>query len=141
MKKYWAPLTKGYVRGLVKIKMAVIAKGENHVHPIRDCKLTQNERNNLTKLRFNAMIAKSGKKGYWLLTRRGSQFLRGKISVPREVLTWRNQVVDYSPLRVFVKDVLANSEIPEWPESFAFELAQPEGILAGTREVQLELFG
>lgn len=141
MKQYWTLLAPGYVRALVKIKAAVIKKGQNLVHPVHDCGLNQNERNNLTKLRFHGMIAKATEKGLWLLTRRGSRFLLGEISVPKRVLSWRNRVIGYDTERVFVKDVICCSEVPAWPERFDFELADPEGDLVGTKEVQLELFG
>lgn len=138
MKKHWHSLTLGLVGALVKIKTAVITKNENRVHPVRDVELTNNERNNLSKLRYHALIAKSGR-GYWLLTRRGSEFLKGKVAIPKRVLTWRNKVVDYDLERVYVKDIF-KADLPHWEESHVFELANPEGELAGTREVQLELF-
>lgn len=139
MKKHWHSLTLGLVGALVKIKTAVISKNENFIHPVRDVELTNNERNNLSKLRYHALIAKSDTRGFWLLTHRGSQFLLGKIPVPKRVLTWRNKVVDYDPERVYVKDIF-KADLPEWEEHHAFELATPEMDLAGTREIQRDLF-
>lgn len=139
MKKHWHSLTKGLVGALVKIKTAVIEKNENAIHPVHDVALTNNERNNLSKLRYHALIAKSDTRGVWLLTHRGSQFLLGKISIPKRVLTWRNKVVDYDPEKVFVKDVF-KADLPVWEESHAFELARPESDLAGSQDIQRDLF-
>lgn len=139
MKKYWHALTPGLVGALVKFKKTVIAKGENNLRPRIDACFTAVEWSNLTKLRFHAMIAKAGVRGTWLLTRRGSLFLRGELAVPRRVLTWRNKVVGYDDVKVNVGDVFTG-DLPVWEEHHAFEYAAPEGALAGTPEVQLELF-
>lgn len=140
MKKYWHSATPGLVFALIKVKKAVIAKGENKIHPRFDAHFTANEWSNLTKLRFHALIAKSESRGYWLLTHRGSQFLLGNLAIPKRVLTWRNKVVDYDPEKVFVKDVVSDSELPIWEEHHAFELARPESDLAGTPEIKRDLF-
>jgi hypothetical protein len=139
LKKHWHSLTKGLVRALIKIKTAVIMKGENKVHPRFDANFTANEWSNLSKLRFHALIAKSDERGYWLLTHRGSQFLLGKMEIPKRVLTWRNKVVDYDPEKVFVKDVVSDSDLPVWEEHHEYELAKPDD-LAGSPKIKRDLF-
>jgi hypothetical protein len=59
-------LTPGLVSGLIKAVQAVHAKHENLFHLQGDLRLTHNEYANFQKLRFHALVAKSGKPGWWL---------------------------------------------------------------------------
>ena len=115
MKMYWHRLSPGMVSALVKVKRAVLAKGENRIHTDKDMRgdmaLTRLEWSNLTKLRFHGLVAKyrsegGHDRGYWLLTRRGNQFLLGKAQIPHKVQTFRNKITAYSPLYVTISDVL-----------------------------------
>lgn len=74
-------------------------------------KLEPHEWNNWTKLRFHALVAKVKEDGvhdtgYWLLTRRGGEFLNGKTEIPKKVWTYRNKVVGHSEETVYIKDVI-----------------------------------
>ncbi len=118
MAEYWHALTPGIVSALVKLAAAVHVYGRNQIHIHDEMKggnvpprirLTDHEWNNFTRLRFHALAAKCGedgkrKSGYWLLTRRGGQFLRGEIAVPLKVRTFRNKVVGHSDAVVRVGD-------------------------------------
>lgn len=118
LKKYWHKLTPILVHALVKFKQAVIDKGENHIHLLNDLKgkpyeLTRHEWNNFTKLRFHGLAVKSEQSGYWLLTKRGNQFLLGNLEVPSEVLTFRNRVEAKSERLVKVGDVIGTNPYVE----------------------------
>lgn len=119
---YWHPVTKGLVQALIKVRRAVIAKGDYSIHTSRDMngtpyELTKMEYSNFTKLRYHGLVAKddSKGKGYWILTRRGAKFLKGEISIPEKVKTLNNEVLDRSLGRVNVKDVLAG-DVLMWVE-------------------------
>lgn len=96
--KSWHRLTPGLTRALIKFKRAVVAKGENSVHTRRDMdgtenELTKGEYANWTKLRFLGLVAHADDagRGYWLLTRRGNDYLTGG-SVPNRAQTMNNEV-------------------------------------------------
>lgn len=113
---YWHRLSPGVVTALVKFKHAVIAKGENSVHLLKDMdgtdnELTRHEWNNFTKLRFHGLAVrdKQAGAGYWLLTSRGNKFLRGELSVSLKVKTLNNHVIDHDELMVSVSDVMGST--------------------------------
>lgn len=116
MQSYWHRLTPGIVKALVKMRAGIAKSGVNHINPAKDLdgtdlELTKNERGNLSKLRFHALIAKYSEnhkrqQGEWLITRRGFAFLRGEESVPRRVKTYRNRVVDHDEVLVTIADIL-----------------------------------
>ena len=115
MKMYWHTITPLLITTLQKFKSGVLAKGENKIHLIKDLDgrntLTKNEYNNFQKLRFHGLVVKYKKDhthlgGYWLLSKRGSQFLRNEITIPKRVLTFRNKVVDHSTEHVNYRDVM-----------------------------------
>lgn len=126
MKQYWHKVTPGIVSALGKFRMAVINKGENRIHLIQDMKgksfeLAPYEWKNWTKVRFNGLVAKYRQngvweRGYWLLTKRGNDFLTGKIDIPDRVLTFRNQVIDHGSERVSVHDVVHQLDLPYFEE-------------------------
>lgn len=110
LKKYWHRLTPGLVKTLVKFYQGVCNKSENKLTK-DDLELTHSEYGNFQKLRFHALIAKVKVDGHWdrrtwLLTRRGADFLKGRIEVPHRVQTFRNEVIGHDPRTVFVKDVI-----------------------------------
>ena len=128
LKKYWHKLTPTLVHSLIKFKAAVVEKGENHVHLLEDMKspatkLTPHEWNNFTKLRFHGLAVKSKQSGYWLLTRRGNQFLHGQIVVPDKVLTFRNRVEGRSGTLVGIKEVIGSEPYVETLLDTAYEYA------------------
>jgi len=140
MKKYWYKITPGLIVMLRKFYKNVIQKGENKLIR-KDLDLSNNEYINFTKLRFHALIAKykqggQRKEGIWLVTKRAAQFLHGKISIPRRVLTFRNKVVGYSRERVNIKDVMKS--VPYLETDFNYEVTTynlfPEEVKNENRE-------
>lgn len=128
MKLHWHKLNRGLVNVLVKFRKQVLAKGKNEVQ-ISELNLTTTEFCNLQKLRYHAMIAKcrdaNGNRmgGYWLLTKRGNQFVKGLIEVPEKVGTFRNKIRKKSTNLVTIGKVLSNDEMPYWDsiETMDFE--------------------
>jgi len=98
MKEYWHNLTPGLVNCLIKAIKAVKKSNRNVFH-WQELGLTTVEANNLQKLRYFGLIAHATKdehnSGYWLITARGGQFLRGELAVPCRVKTFRNRVIDH----------------------------------------------
>lgn len=124
LKQYWHSLTPGLVNILVKCIRAVKKKGVNSFHWQDDLGLIKNEGHNFYKLRFHALIAhadvKNKKSGYWLITDRGGQFLRGEIFVPKKVLTYRNRVIGHHQKQIHIKALIGQTG---WFENeFDFEI-------------------
>lgn len=110
---YWHPITSGLVNALVKFRRAVIAKGDNSVHTRKDMDGTPNELEkseyaNWTMLRYHGLVAKDkgAGRGYWLLTHRGAEFLKGNLAVPARVKVLNNHIVDRDQQYVSIRDVL-----------------------------------
>lgn len=129
LKQYWHTITPGMINGLIKFKRAVVERGENKIHLLEDMtgknKLSRHEWNNWTRLRFHALVAKhktdgEHDAGYWLLTRRGSEFLLGEAEIPQKVKTFRNRVIGYSEEKVKIKDVVG--KMPYFEKKFDFDL-------------------
>ncbi len=100
-------LTTGLVRILINIHRTVQEKGRNDIHVNREVPevcgpQSYHQLSNITKLRFHGLIAKmkdddgNHKKGHWLITKRGGEFLRGEIDLPEIVETQKNRVVGHS---------------------------------------------
>lgn len=126
MKQYWHRLTPLLVSVLIKFRNAVSDKGVNEIHVPKELPLSTTEYNNFQKLRFHGLVAKvriSGvhKSGYWLLTHRGSEFLKGTIEIPAKVLTFRNEVIDRSERLVGVKGVLGSAPFLETIETIEYK--------------------
>jgi hypothetical protein len=121
LKQFWHTLTPGLVSILVKAIEFVHACNRNEFHLQNDLHLTVNEFCNLTKLRFHGLVAKvKGKPGYWLITSRGGQFLRGEIRVPLKVLTFRNHVQEHSEELIHIDEL--KGRIPVFEKEFAYEV-------------------
>lgn len=116
LNKYWHRLTPVLVNALVKTMQCVQSKGENLVHK-QDLNLTHGEYGNYQKLRFHGLIAKhkdeDGAFDGWVLTKRGGKFLKGQMTVPLKVQTFRNQVVGHSEETVSVRDVIGMTPFVE----------------------------
>jgi hypothetical protein len=56
--------------------------------------LTKDEWSN-TKLRYHGLAAECDRRGYWLLTKRDSDFLTGEVSTPETVITFANHVAGH----------------------------------------------
>jgi len=96
---YLLGIDRGTVDTLKAIATAIRKKGVNMIHPRKEMELsrkeldyrtmvveghlTSNQVGNLSKARFHGLIASvDGKPGYYCLTTKGAQFLKGR-SVPR----------------------------------------------------------
>lgn len=141
MKAYWHVLTPGLVGNLVKMVRRVKEKGINEVQIVRELQLTHTQYNNFQKLRYHALIAKvkdpagAHKSGFWLLTDRAGQFLRGELSVPRRVQTFRNKVLAHDPATVHIRQLRHQLN---WFES-EIDFAIYEGKLHYAQQKQLQL--
>lgn len=120
MKMFWHTLTPGLVSILIQCVEWVRNNNKNEFHLQNDLRLTVNQFSNFTKLRFHGLVAKvDGKPGYWLITSRGGQFLRGEVAVPMKVLTFRNRVQRRSEELIHIKDL--RNKIPYFETEFAWE--------------------
>lgn len=114
-KIYWHPITPGLVNALIKFRRAVITKDQNSVHLLKDMdgtpnELTRHEWNNFTKLRFHGLAVRDEKAGagYWLLTRRGNDFLHGKLAIPAKVMTIDNKVEGHDDIVRTIDEVMGH---------------------------------
>ena len=113
-------LTPGLVSVLIKCIQFVHAQGKNEFHLQDDLHLSVNAFSNFTKLRFHGLVAKvDGKRGCWLITARGGQFLRGEIAVPASVKTFRNKVLEHSTDLIHINEL--KGKIPEFQKEYAYE--------------------
>lgn len=128
-------LSKGLINSLIKFKKAVIKNQKNLVHLQDEVSLTKNEYNNFQKLRYHGLVAKcldSDTKerlsGYWLLTKRGNEFIKDAISLPHTVYTFRNKIVDKHPEKIKMSDVLKQVDMPYWDQDFICDYADIHDI-------------
>lgn len=120
LKAFWHTLNPGLVSILIKAIQFVHARNKNEFHLQNDLHLSVNEFSNFTKLRFHGLMAKvDGKPGYWLITKRGGQFLRGEITVPLRVQTFRNQVKAHSPGVIHIDEL--RGQVPYFEKEYAYE--------------------
>ena len=132
LKEYWHSLTPGLIKTLFKFVKAVKEKGVNEIHLQTEVELTKSEYNNFQKLRFHALVAKvkredqTHKTGYWLITARGGQFLRGEIEIPYSVRTFRNRIVGYSDRQISIKEF--RNKLLWFETDFDFEIFEGDVI-------------
>lgn len=139
MKAFWHTLNPGLVSVLIKCIEFVHNHDKNEFHLQNDLHLSVNEFSNFTKLRFHALVAKvEGKPGYWLITARGGQFLRGEIAVPLRVKTFRNKVLEHSKEMIHILQL--KGKIPYFEQQYAYEYQRPKNVPAESNAGQQELF-
>lgn len=136
LRKYWKPITPGLVDILIKFRSAVVSNNRNRIHLLEDMSLNNVEYTNFQKLRYHGLVAKYKEKneqgelvwqrGYWLLTRRGVQFLRNEIAIPHKVQTLRNRVVDHDARLVTVSDVIGSVPYNETIDDLEWDRATKE---------------
>ena len=135
-------LNSGLVGILIKFRRAVVAKGENSIHLQREMtgvnELSRTEYCVPQQLRYFGLIAhvtEDGvrKRGYWLLTKRGRQFLDGEVSVPQMVRILNNHIHERGAVYVTVTEAFGTKpvwdDIDFWQagrERVAFDMAQAE---------------
>lgn len=143
LKKYWHRLTPGLVKTLAIIYSTVCSKSENKISK-DELDLTHSEYGNLQKLRFHALIAKYKKdgvwrRGDWLITKRGADFLKGYCEIPYRVQTFRNKVVAHDAKKVGISDVMKSDKYFEGYDDFRNQLefmVFPEAEVVETPVVQ-----
>lgn len=133
MKRWWHTLTPVLVECLIDIRAKVVEKNENKVHLQKDLFLTKNEYNNFQKLRYHALVAKYKENGvhvpgYWLVTKRGADFLNGVIKVPMKVASYRNRVVAKSEDLVSITDIISGDTQVERVFDISFDEPADEDI-------------
>ena len=106
MKKHSHRMTPGLLSILIKAIRFVKKKNTNFFHPDKDLNLSRIEYSNFQKLRFHGLIAKSGTVGYWVITKKGRKFLRGKSKTALSVVTFRNKIDSYSKEKIDIKDMI-----------------------------------
>lgn len=128
MKEWWHALTPGLVNILTKAVQFVREHNCNRFHVHKELKLSHFEACNFQKLRLHGLVAHadpdSRRNGYWLITRRGGQFLRGEIAVPRRVKTYRNRVIGHSEDLIAMRDF--RGKVPWFEQEFGWDIAIPE---------------
>lgn len=116
MAAYEISLTPGIMNALRKLIRAVREKGVNEIHLVKDSNLTHNEINNITRLRFHGLVAKcyesteagekKRKSGYWLVTKRAADFIKGEIQLPVSVTVFNDRIVSKSETYVSIGEVM-----------------------------------
>lgn len=119
------------IKALVKFRMAILEKGENNVHLLKDFEgkefeLTRHEWNNFTRLRQHGLAVKvKGESGNWLLTKRGADFLNGKVAIPKYVWIRKGHISERSDEFVNIRDVVANAPYLERLEDIVYRSFEP----------------
>ena len=116
----WEYITKGQINTLTKFIKAVKLHNRNSIHLQDDIELTKNEYNNFQKLRYNGLVAHAFDTGCWLITRRGANFLRREIDLPKGVLIFRNRIQKYHTTKVTIESIYKNDE-PYWFQATDFD--------------------
>lgn len=106
----WERVSDLLARTLVYMHDTVVRTKRNSIHVSTELSLTSTQYNNFQKLRFHGLIAKvkeNGelKSGYWLVTRRGHDFVMGTLAIPVKVKVFRNRVIDHDKQLVYMSDV------------------------------------
>jgi len=117
----WENIKKGQITTLAIFRDAIIKKNRNSIHLQKDIKFTNSQFTNFQKLRYNGLVAHASDTGNWLLTRRGAQFLRNEIFIPKGVLIFRNKIQKYHIDKVNLLSILKNNE-PYWFDIEDYEL-------------------
>lgn len=132
LKAYWHKVTPGLVSALLKINKAVNMKKKNDIMIDKLPELialTHVERCNWQKLRLHGLIArvKEGgevKRGRWLITRKGHDFLSGH-QISESVKSFRNRVVGHSANLITISEALESTPYFEEINDISFEYTTP----------------
>ena len=122
-KAHWHRMTPGLVKVFIKFAMAVKTKNKNEIHFLRDLELDHSEYNNAQKLRYFALIAKlkengEHKRGWWVITRRGGDFLRNETFIPLKIMTLNNKIVRKSEAVCRITDFIRSYDDAYWQTEF-----------------------
>lgn len=132
LKQYWHKITPGLVSALMKINQAVNIKKKNDIRIDRlpkEIALSHVERCNWQKLRLHGLIARvreygEVKRGRWLITRKGYEFLQGH-QIPERVKSFRNKVIGHSEELTTLSDSLRGTPYFEGINDIKFDYAAP----------------
>lgn len=121
----WEALSRGLCASLIKFYHRA---GETPLHLQQSDIFTKNEYCNFSKLKYFGLVSKTGKAGYWQVTRTGSLFLLNSFSISRKVFVSSNRVTGHSAEKVTLRDVLSDKEIPYWlkKDDFIRQTSQAE---------------
>ena len=126
MKSFWHRITPGLVGVLIKA-IEHVKKTQSNCFHYKDLNLNYSEASNLQKLRFHGLIAHvPSKAGFWLITSRGGQFLRGEMAIPVGVKTFRNHVEEHSEETIHISAL--KNKFPDFDSRFAYEI-KPQIII------------
>lgn len=110
MVTYKRSLSQGLVHSL---KLIAIHSLKETPVPVCALKLTNSEYSAVAKLKLWDFVESitsdgdvSGRGGHYVMTEKGWQFLKGEITVPKQIVVYRNTVIDALPGLVGVKDLL-----------------------------------
>ena len=119
MAAYEISITPGIMNALRKLIRSVREKGVNEVHLVKDTRLTHNEINNITRLRFHGLVAKcyetdaagvkKRKSGYWLVTKRAADFIKGEVVLPATVTVFNDRIVSKSESTISMAEVMKST--------------------------------
>jgi hypothetical protein len=119
-------LSRGIVETLIKFYVYVSNGGTNRFHPRKDLDLSKSEYNNFQKLRYHALIAKCDDvSGYWLITRRGFNFLTNSERIPKSVWILNNRIQDRDTQLCGIKDIMRDTTVPYFPTIEDIEYGEP----------------
>ena len=125
--------TKTHKETLNRHKLNLLVTGAEEVkrtgENIIDIKLFSsniNSYNNWQKLRYHGLIAKTDKRGEWLITKNGWAFLRGDISLPSYVVIGDNHIVERSDARIDATDLYKTNEVVESTFEYYEPTYQPQ---------------
>lgn len=156
---YILPVDLGTAEIVRAIASAIRRKGVNEVHPRREMEtipqkglssaqmiqeglLSSNQVGNLSRPRFHGLIAAiEGRSGYYCLTRKGAQFLRGA-DIPRYAIISkvRGHQVGYwheHEERITIRQLL-KADAPRW-EMIDFDIVNGQVVRIGQFQKQLQL--
>lgn len=124
---YLLPLDRGSAMILLDLLKAIDKKGKNEIHPTRELEFLGVKKwypSNMSRPRKHGLIAfVKGKKGYYAITRKGGEFLRGKAIPKYAVISKKDECTAgyYDPqgFTVGFRQLLKDDEIPFWEGEFA----------------------
>lgn len=140
LRQRWDRITPGEVEFLIKFRDLVIANNKNLINVPKEMNLSNVEYSDFQKLRYHALIAKhkedgAAKRGWWVLTHRGNQFVKGEIQIPEKVRVFRNRITGYSDYLVDIKKVMQTDPYWDTKDTITFEPADQETIDTSKAEV------
>lgn len=109
--KYWHRLNRGLCGAIIRIYRKV-GKDQIKISEI----LTHNQVCNFQKLKYWGLVEKvgdQGKGGEWCLTYDAERFIKGQLSLPQKVQTFRGKPISFSQEMVRISDVVDGYQYKE----------------------------